>query len=148
MPSGMDDEVEAEANWKRFSREDVGFKPRERTSSEPEWVAGSSKMHYCDSSALALSNSVDSFFPRTCPLCLSHSQHRLILSTFGIIMDDQKLRQPPTSIPYGARPRSRGSAPPTTPPSVVSSANLGYRLHPFLSSHYHSPTHRSQALPL
>jgi len=68
MPSGMDNEVETEENWERF-QESVGFKTRNRTSSEPEGVAGSFEM--TSSTPLqfqspALSNSVGSFFLRTC----------------------------------------------------------------------------------
>jgi hypothetical protein len=103
-----------QANWKRFSREDVGFKTRERASSEPEGVAGSSKNTTAapvrlrcrtPSALFSLALVLFAF------LILLLSQHRFIPFTFGIIMDDQKLKQPPPSIPYCARPRSRGLAP-------------------------------------
>jgi len=92
-------------------------------------------------------------------LILLLSQHLLVASTFGIIMNDQKLGQPPPSIPYCTRPRSRGLAPQqrlhllSHPPIWTTIYTRSYSLPPHFSplfiasSHHRSPTYRRRALP-
>ena len=113
MPGGMDNEVETEGNWERF-QENVGFKPRKPVSSEPEGVAGSSEMTSSTPPQLQCACVIELrqlFFPShlsslPCQqrfLVLLLSQHHLIPSIFGIIMDEHKLRQPSPSaliVPY------------------------------------------------
>ena len=116
MPSGMDEEVETEGNWERF-QESAGLKTRERTSPEPEAVGGSSTITMSTPLQLQYTcRTPSALFSLTLVLfalpALSHSPsftaslHPLHL---GIIMDE--LRKPPPSVPYCARPRSRGLAP-------------------------------------
>jgi hypothetical protein len=117
MPSGMDDEVEAEANWERSKM----------TSSTPLQLQCACVVELCQ---------LFFFF------ILLLSQHLLIPSTFGIIMDEHKLRQPPPSVLHCAGPRSRGLAPqqhlhcclicqpelPSTPAPTVSRLNAGVHI--------------------
>jgi hypothetical protein len=164
MPSGMDDEVQAEANVSQKG---------ERTSSE-KGVAGSSKMTSSTPLQLQCACVVE--------LC------QLFLPTFSHSPSFTASPHPLHFWDYHGRTETQATAPirpllrpttisrfspPTTPSSVVSSANhtvytRSYSLPPqcrcpynrqrllllhfsppfIVSSHYRSPTYRSQALPL
>ena len=119
----------------------IGFKTRERTPPESEAVAGSSTMTTSTPLQLQYACVVELrqlFFPRTCPLCLAN------VFSFSFF---HSISSSPPPWDYHERTQTQETArirpllrlttisrfgPPTTPPSVLSSANLDYRLHPLL----------------